>query len=88
MMSTGIFYDPLFLKHETFLHPENPDRLAWILAEFRRTGLWERCLHPECRDATVEELCAWCTIRRTCGACAEWRSRGAECWTRRRWWAR
>ncbi len=26
-MNTGIFYDPLFLKHETGLHPENPDRL-------------------------------------------------------------
>ena len=56
-MNTGIFYDPLFLKHETGLHPENPDRLAWILAELQRTGLWDRCLHPACRDATVEELC-------------------------------
>ena len=56
-MKTGIYYDPLFLQHETGLHPENPDRLAWIIAEFRRTDLWDRCLHPACRDATVEELC-------------------------------
>ncbi len=55
-MNTGIFYDPLFLQHETGLHPENPDRLSWIVAEFQRTGLWDRCLHPACRDATVEEL--------------------------------
>ena len=55
-MNTGIFYDPLFLQHETGLHPENPDRLSWIVAEFQRTGIWDRCSHPACRDATLEEL--------------------------------
>ena len=55
-MNTGIYYDPLFLRHETGLHPENPDRLKWVEEEFRRKGLWDRCLHPACRDATLEEL--------------------------------
>jgi acetoin utilization deacetylase AcuC-like enzyme len=55
-MDTGIFYDPLFMQHETGLHPENPDRLSWMTAEFRRAGLWDRCLHPACRDATLDEL--------------------------------
>jgi acetoin utilization deacetylase AcuC-like enzyme len=54
---TGIFYDPLFLRHETGVHPECPDRLIWIVAQLEQTGLWQRCLHPRCRDATLEELC-------------------------------
>lgn len=39
---TGVVYDPLFLEHTIPGHPEGAARLEGILAELRRSGLWER----------------------------------------------
>ena len=55
--STALFHDPIFLQHDTGDHPECAARLNWIAEHLKEAGLWDRCLHPRCRDASVEELC-------------------------------
>lgn len=56
-MDTALYYDPTFLRHDTGQHPECAERLTWIVAHLKEQGLWDRCLHPPCRDAAVEEIC-------------------------------
>ena len=82
-MNTGIYYDPLFLKHETGLHPENPDRLTWIrrriaadgaLGPVPASGLPRRDVR---RIGLVHEP-------RYSGACAKWPSPAAARSTRKR----
>jgi acetoin utilization deacetylase AcuC-like enzyme len=41
---TLLYSDPLFLQHETGLHPETPDRLRAITARLEKAGLSARCL--------------------------------------------
>ena len=52
----AIYYDPLFLEHDTLGHPESADRVltAWRL--LRESGVASRCARPVCRDATQDEL--------------------------------
>jgi acetoin utilization deacetylase AcuC-like enzyme len=40
---TLLYHDPLFLRHETGRHPENPDRLRAITARLEAAGLPARC---------------------------------------------
>ncbi len=40
---TLLYSDPLFLEHETGLHPERPDRLRAIVEQLHKTGLAARC---------------------------------------------
>ena len=40
---TLLYRDPLFLRHETGRHPENPDRLRAIEARLCAAGLIDRC---------------------------------------------
>jgi acetoin utilization deacetylase AcuC-like enzyme len=40
---TLLYRDPLFLKHDTGRHPENPDRLRSISARLENVGLSKRC---------------------------------------------
>jgi acetoin utilization deacetylase AcuC-like enzyme len=40
---TILFSDPLFLKHQTGQHPERPERLRSITAQFDRAGLVKKC---------------------------------------------
>jgi len=55
----GYFYDPIFLNHATpQWHPERSERLRAVNAELRHRGLWERLVHTDPRDATVEEISA------------------------------
>ena len=51
-----IFYDDVFLTHETGLHPERPDRLRVIRRRLQEVGLWDASIRPTKRDATVEDL--------------------------------
>ncbi len=53
---TAIFYDDIFLQHETGAHPECPDRLVAIVERLRSSGLWNKVSLPAGRDATTEEL--------------------------------
>src|SRR5579859_7562594 len=46
---TVLITDPLFLRHETGMHPERPQRLASIWERLDRMGLRGRC---RCRDYT------------------------------------
>jgi acetoin utilization deacetylase AcuC-like enzyme len=40
---TLLFSDPLFLEHQTGMHPENPERLRSITARLDKSGLTQKC---------------------------------------------
>jgi acetoin utilization deacetylase AcuC-like enzyme len=40
---TLLVYDPVFLEHDTGLHPECPERLRAIAAEFEKRDLFRKC---------------------------------------------
>ncbi|MFO7907501.1 MAG: histone deacetylase family protein [Planctomycetota bacterium] len=53
----ALLYDnPIFLKHETGLHPECPARLNAISAKLTKEGLTERCDRPRWELANRETL--------------------------------
>jgi len=54
----AIYYDPVFLEHETGAHPERPERLVGIVERLKAAGIWDRCEHPHVRQATVDEITA------------------------------
>jgi acetoin utilization deacetylase AcuC-like enzyme len=54
--SVALYYDPLFLSHDTGGHPENAGRIGACLDLLSTSRLLERLQQPPCRDATVEEL--------------------------------
>ena len=56
MANVGLYYDPLFLGHETFTHPENGGRVEACLALLESSGLAARLQRPSCRDAADDEL--------------------------------
>jgi acetoin utilization deacetylase AcuC-like enzyme len=55
---TLLYTDPLFLKHETGPHPENPNRLRSITARLEKAGLIRKCragsYQPLKEDAVAE----------------------------------
>lgn len=51
---TLLYIDPIFAKHETGKHPENPFRIAAIEAELNRLGLTEQCIRPNWSPATAD----------------------------------
>ncbi|HLF72627.1 MAG TPA: histone deacetylase [Dehalococcoidia bacterium] len=55
-MSIALYYDPLFLGHETLGHPESADRVLACLRLIEDSGLGARLERPECRDASETEL--------------------------------
>jgi len=54
--STGIFYDPIFLKHTQSGHPENADRLNAILNNLESSKLLTLLETVPSRPALLEEL--------------------------------
>jgi acetoin utilization deacetylase AcuC-like enzyme len=54
--SVALYYDPLFLDHDTLSHPENASRVQACLQLLHESGLAERLERPACRDASIEEL--------------------------------
>jgi len=52
----ALYFDPLFLGHDTLTHPENASRVEACLRLLQESGLVARLEQPECRDATIEEL--------------------------------
>src|SRR5581483_8154795 len=52
----ALYYDPLFLGHETLDHPERPARVASALRLLEESGVADRLARPACRDASEEEL--------------------------------
>jgi acetoin utilization deacetylase AcuC-like enzyme len=54
--NVALYYDPLFLGHDTLTHPENASRVEACLRLIEESGLGTRLEHPACRDATEDEL--------------------------------
>jgi len=52
----AVYYDPLFLEHDTVGHIESAARVESCLALLEGSGLDGRLARPACRDATEEEL--------------------------------
>ena len=55
-MSVGLYYDPLFLQHDTVGHIVSSDRVTACLSLIEASGLAKRLERPACRDATEAEL--------------------------------
>src|SRR3954468_3013618 len=53
---TLLFTDPLFLKHDTGLHPETADRLRAITARLGKTGLAKKCAAATYKPLTEEAV--------------------------------
>ena len=56
MSRTGYIYNPLYLKHETEPHPENPGRLVAIDHKIRSADFYDALCFPEPRKATEDEI--------------------------------
>ncbi len=55
-MNTGYVYDPIFLKHTYFGHPENAQRLEAIDQALHKADLWSSLQQVPSRRATEDEL--------------------------------
>jgi acetoin utilization deacetylase AcuC-like enzyme len=53
---TLLYYDPLFLAHDTGSHPEQPARLTAIVGALAEQGLDRQCAQPEWKSITDERL--------------------------------
>ena len=53
---TLLYRDPLFLKHDTGQHPENPDRLRSISARLEKTGLVTKCAAGSYKPLTEDAV--------------------------------
>jgi len=56
MTRTGIVYHPIYLEHETGLHPENKERLSAILNRIGREHLNVEYISPE--PANLKQVAA------------------------------
>ncbi|RJP26678.1 MAG: histone deacetylase [Actinobacteria bacterium] len=57
MSTTAVFYDPIYLEHDTgHGHPERPERLQTTMQLLEEVGLSEKVRIISPRDATVEEI--------------------------------
>src|SRR5262245_26137805 len=53
---TLLYYDPLFLEHDTGPHPEQPARLTALTDALARHGLDQKCARPEWESVSDERL--------------------------------
>ncbi len=53
---TGILTDPIFLEHQTGMHPENPERLVAILKLLQENPIWERLIKVSPIAAKMEDI--------------------------------
>jgi acetoin utilization deacetylase AcuC-like enzyme len=56
MPDVALYYDPLFLEHDTLDHPEGKARLEAAMRLLEASGLLDRVARPACRDATPAEI--------------------------------
>ena len=56
MAGAALYYDPLFLEHDTLNHPESAARVLACLELLEASRLTGRLDRPPCRDATEAEL--------------------------------
>ncbi|MCE1246031.1 MAG: histone deacetylase [Firmicutes bacterium] len=57
MNNTAIIYDDIFLKHNTGNHPENPQRLEWLIPAIRNSPLNRHIDWFKPIPATEDEIC-------------------------------
>jgi acetoin utilization deacetylase AcuC-like enzyme len=55
-MSLGLIYDPLFLEHDTGVHPENAGRLRAVTSLLRTQGAWDDLTHLPAEPASLDAL--------------------------------
>jgi acetoin utilization deacetylase AcuC-like enzyme len=53
---TLLYYDPIFLEHDTGSHPEKSERLSRIVEHLASTGWDEKCERPEFGSVSPERL--------------------------------
>ncbi len=53
---TLLYYDPLFLSHETGSHPENRTRLEHVWRRLEETGLAAQCQRSSLAPASRERV--------------------------------
>src|SRR5687767_5409583 len=53
---TLLFTDPLFVRHETGMHPERPMRLQRIWAKLEQAGLMAQCGRMEFQPLTPDQV--------------------------------
>jgi acetoin utilization deacetylase AcuC-like enzyme len=56
MSNVALYYDPLFLGHDTINHPESIARVQACIDLLEASGVAARLARPQCRDATEDEL--------------------------------
>ena len=56
MKKTGYVFHPLYLKHDTEPHPENPGRLKAIDEAVQSSDLHDNLIFPDPRKATEQEI--------------------------------
>lgn len=56
MKKTGYVFHPLYLKHDTEPHPENPGRLRAIDEAVQSSDLHDNLIFPDPRKATEQEI--------------------------------
>lgn len=54
---TLLYYDPIFLEHDTGRHPENAGRLRPVIKHLDANGLSARCERVEWEPISIERLC-------------------------------
>jgi acetoin utilization deacetylase AcuC-like enzyme len=54
---TLLYYDPLFLAHDTGRHPENAGRLRPLIKHLDASGLSARCERVAWEPSSIERLC-------------------------------
>jgi acetoin utilization deacetylase AcuC-like enzyme len=53
---TLLYYDPVFLEHETGNHPEHPRRLEFIWKRLVQSGLDQQCQRRDWQPVSIESL--------------------------------
>jgi acetoin utilization deacetylase AcuC-like enzyme len=53
---TLLYYDPVFLEHDTGSHPECADRLIPVAQQLQTLGLDTRCQRPSIQPASLDRL--------------------------------
>lgn len=54
---TLLYYDPIFLEHDTGGHPENAGRLRAVLERLQQRNADADCTKPSWQPATIQQLC-------------------------------
>ena len=55
---TLLYYDPIFLQHDTGMHPENAGRLRAITERLEKNKVDANCTRPAWRQASANGVLA------------------------------